>query len=223
VIHNNSECVDYYIISSSLGKERAVMSRAPIHICFYSNRCDWSKAFITELSQTPYRGEFRFICADPSPTRPQLPSWLKKVPTLVISGEPEPRVDADVFNWLKERQLRDGGGRSSGGGAGAGGAGSGPSEPEPLVSEMGSAFGDSYSMIDTDTSAQGNGGASGVGNFYGFSFLQGNTSVGTKEGSTFQMTDSSGKRSKKEELLDKQMEAYMSQRDSGIPKRIARQ
>jgi hypothetical protein len=203
------------------------MSRAPIHICFYSNRCDWSKAFITELSQTPYRGDFRFVCVDASPTRPQLPSWLKKVPTLVISGEPEPRVDAEVFNWLKERQLRDGAGtaaRASGGGGAAGGAGSaGPPEPEPLVSEMGSAFGDSYSMIDTDTSAQGNGGASGVGNFYGFSFLQGNNSVGTKEGSSFQMTNSSGKRSKKEEMLDQQMEQYMSQRDAGIPKRVARQ
>lgn len=204
------------------------MSRAPIHICFYSNRCDWSKAFITELASTPYRGEFRFVCVDPSPTRPQLPSWLKKVPTLVISGEPEPRVDADVFNWLKERQLRDGAGsaaRGSGGGGGpAGGAGSaGPLEPEPLVSDMGSAFGDSYSMIDTDTSAQGDGGATGVGNFYGFSFLQGNNSVGTKEGSTFQTTGGSGKRSKKEELLDQQMEQYMAQRDSGIPKRIARQ
>jgi hypothetical protein len=204
------------------------MSRAPVHICFYSNRCDWSKAFITELSETPYRGEFRFVCADPSPTRPQLPSWLKKVPTLVISGEPEPRVDAEVFNWLKERQLRDGAGtarREGGGGAGAaGGAGSaGPAEPEPLVSDMGSAFGDSYSMLDTDTSAQGDGGSTGVGNFYGFSFLQGSNSVGTKEGSSFQMTNSSGKRSKKEEMLDSQMEQYMAQRDAGIPKRVARQ
>jgi hypothetical protein len=200
------------------------MSRAPIHICFYSNRCDWSKAFITELSETPYRGEFRFICVDPSPTRPQLPSWLKKVPTLVISGEPEPRVDAEVFNWLKERQLRDGAGTAARASGPAGGAGSaGPPEPEPLVSEMGSAFGDSYSMLDTDTSAQGNGGATGMGNFYGFSFLQGNNSVGTKEGSSFQMTNSSGKRSKKEEMLDSQMEQYMAQRDAGIPKRIARQ
>ena len=201
------------------------MSRAPIHICFYSNRCDWSKAFITELSETPYRGEFRFVCADPSPTRPQLPSWLKKVPTLVISGEPEPRVDAEVFNWLKERQLRDGGGtaaRASGGAAGGAGS-AGPAEPEPLVSDMGSAFGDSYSMIDTDTSAQGNGGSTGIGNFYGFSFLQGSNSVGTKEGSSFQMTNSSGKRSKKEEMLDSQMEQYMAQRDAGIPKRVARQ
>ena len=95
-------------------------------------------------------------------------------------------------------------------------------EPEPIVSDAGSMFGDSYSFVGMDTSAQGDGGASGVGNMYGFSFLQGNTGVGTKEASSFQMTDTSGKRSKKEEMLDKQMEAYMSQRDAGIPKRVAR-
>ena len=94
------------------------MSRAPIHICFYSNKCDWSKAFITELSQTPYKGEFRFVCVDPSPTRQALPAWLKKVPTLVISGEPEPRTDADVQNWLFERRMKEG--KSEGGGGGEG-------------------------------------------------------------------------------------------------------
>lgn len=200
------------------------MSRAPIHICFYSNRCEWSKAFITELSQTPYKGEFRFVCVDPSPTRQTLPSWLKKVPTLVIAGEPEPKTDGEVFNWLKERQLKEGGGRGGGGGGGAGGAGGpvGSLEPEPMISDAGSAFGDSYSFVGMDTSAQGDGGSSSVGNMYGFSFLQGSTAVGTKEGSSYQMMDTNGKRSKKEEMLDKQMEAYMSQRDSGIPQRVAR-
>ena len=196
------------------------MSRAPIHICFYSNKCDWSKAFITELSQTPYKGEFRFVCVDPSPTRQALPAWLKKVPTLVISGEPEPRTDADVQNWLFERRMKEG--KSEGGGGGAGGGAGMSSEPEPMISDAGSTFGDSYSFVGTDTSAQGDGGSSGVGNFYGFSFLQGNTSVGTKEGSSFQVTDMSGKRSRKEELLDKQMENYMTQRDAGIPKKVAR-
>ena len=79
----------------------------PIHICYYSNRCQWSKAFITELSQTPWKGLFRFICADPSPSRPPLPTWLKKVPTLILSGEPEPRTDADVMNWLYEKKMKE--------------------------------------------------------------------------------------------------------------------
>ena len=202
----------------------------PVHICFYSNRCEWSKVFITELSKTPYKGEFRFVCVDASPTRPTIPSWLKKVPTLVISGEPEPRTDSEVMNWLYERKMKEGGGvggGSGGGGGGGGGGGSsgagGSKEPEPLVSDMGlGAFGDSYSFVGTDTSAQGNGGSSGLNNFYGFSFLTDMLGVGTKEGSSFQTTDMSGKRSKKEELLDKQMESYMAQRDSGVPKKVAR-
>ena len=81
--------------------------RQPIHICFYSNRCKWSKAFLQELAQTPWKGDFRFVCADPSPTRPKLPDWLKSVPTIVISGEPEPRVGADVMNWLYEKKMKE--------------------------------------------------------------------------------------------------------------------
>lgn len=202
----------------------------PIHICFYSNRCDWSKAFLTELSQTPYKGEFRFICVDPSPTRPQLPSWLKKVPTLVVSGEPTPRTDSDVMNWLYERRLKDGGGGGGGGGGGSvagkaqNGGGQVQNEPAPFVSDMGSMFGDSYSFVNQDTSAQGNGGLESVNNFYGFSFLSGNQSVGTKDGSSIQMTASSsgGKRSKKEEMLDAQMEAFMASRNQGMPQMVKR-
>ena len=93
---------------------------APVHICFYSNRCEWSKAFIEEISKTKYHQEFRFICVDPSANRPQLPSWLKQIPTLVISGEPEPRTNSEVMNWLYERKMRDGGNTQQGGKEGVG-------------------------------------------------------------------------------------------------------
>jgi hypothetical protein len=190
------------------------------HICFYSNRCEWSKAFITELAQTPYRAEFRFVCVDPGPTRPQLPSWLKKVPTLVISGEPEPRTDNEVMNWLYERRLKDG---SHGGGAAAGGAGAAAAgaEPEPYMdSEMGGGYGDSYSFLDMDTSTGGNGGMRMAHNFELLG--GGGAAVSTKDASSFQTTDMSGKKSRKEEMLDKQMEAYMKARDTGVPKGPAR-
>ncbi len=193
------------------------MSRpAPVHICFYSNRCEWSKAFITEISQTPYHKEFKFICVDPSPNRPQLPSWLKQAPTLVISGEPEPRINSDVMNWLYERKMKDGGGSSSQGGTNV------SVEPEPyLDSEMGGGFGDSYSFINSDWSTGGNGGMSISHNF---SYVGGNSSVSTKEASNFQTTNttSNQKRSKKEELLDQQMEAYKRDREQGIPQRVSR-
>lgn len=211
------------------------MSRAPIHICFYSNRCNWSKAFLTELSSTPYAGEFRFICVDPSPTRPALPTWLKKVPTLVIQGEAEPRTDAEVMNWVYERKLKDGsprsgGGRAAGGagagaggGAGAGAAGAGTvggaAEPEPfgIMGTSGSdGFSDPFTFLDQDTSAQGNGGLLGAEK--GFSFLNGGGAVGTREGSSMGASvDTVSKLSRKEQLFDQQMKSYMSSRDSGMP------
>jgi hypothetical protein len=199
------------------------MSRpAPVHICFYSNRCEWSKAFIEEISKTKYHTEFRFICVDASPSRPQLPSWLKQTPTLVISGEPEPRTNSEVMNWLYERKMSDGGGGDSGGGGAAGGAGASMmAEPEPYMAmEMSGGYGDSYSFLGVDTSAQGDGGMSMKHNF---TYLNGSDSVSTREASSFQTTSSNQKRSKKEELLDQQMEQYMKSRDSGIPQRIARQ
>jgi hypothetical protein len=166
------------------------MSRpAPIHICFYSNRCDWSKAFIEEISKTNYHVHFRFICVDPSPNRPQLPSWLKQTPTLVISGEPEPRTNSDVMNWLYEQKMRDGGGAKGDASV------AGPVEPEPYLDmEMGGGYGDSYSFLGTDTSAQGNGGLSMKHNF---TYLNGQEAVGTREASTFQTTTTNQKRSKK--------------------------
>jgi len=186
---------------------------APIHICFYSNRCLHSKAFIDEVKNTSYVKEIKFICVDPSPNRSSLPSWLKQTPTLVISGEPEPRINSEVTNWLYERKLKDSGSKGDGGAGG--------SEPEPYLDmEMGGGFGDSYSFITADTSAQGNGGMTMKHNF---TYLNGQDGVGTREASSFQTTDSNAKRSKKEELLDAQMQQYISQRDAGMPQRINRQ
>lgn len=87
------------------------MSQAP-HLCFYSKRCKFSAMFLEELAKTPFAREFRFICVDPdtSGRRPQLPPYLKAVPTLKIDGEPEPRTDTQVMNWLSERRVTAGGG-----------------------------------------------------------------------------------------------------------------
>jgi hypothetical protein len=195
---------------------------SPIHICFYSNRCEWSKAFITEISQTPYHTEFRFICVDPSPNRPQLPSWLKQTPTLVISGEPEPRTNSEVMNFLYEHKMKNGGGNGGGNTGNTGNSVSGTSvEPEPYLDmEMGGGFGDSYSFLGDDTTTQGDG---GLRMKHNFTYLNGQDSVSTREASNFQTTSSNQKRSKKEELLDQQMEQFLKSRDNGIPQRIARQ
>lgn len=82
------------------------MSNRAKHVCFYSKKCPLSKVFLEELVKTPYTNEFQFICVDPGPNRPKLPTWLNAVPTLLIDGEPDPLVDEKVMNWLSLRKIQ---------------------------------------------------------------------------------------------------------------------
>ena len=199
------------------------MSAQGKHICFYSNKCEWSRAFITELKDTPYKTEFDFICVDPAPNRPQLPSWLKKVPTLAIRGEAEPRTDGEVMNWLFLRKLKDSDTKRSGGGGGGGGPAAGGAASNDVeafsMMEMGHKFSDSYSLLEDDTSVEGNGGASFQ---HSFSFLNGAAAAG-QGGHQTTLTNHDPKRSKKEEMMDKQMEQFMKAREAGMPQRVMRQ
>jgi hypothetical protein len=186
------------------------MNSQPSNICFYSNKCQWSKAFITELSKTSWKSQFRFICVDPGPNKPQLPGWLKKVPTIVVAGESDPRTDSDVMNWLYEKRMKEGGGQT-----GAPPAAAGAAEPSAfsMMENVSFAKGFSYSGLDVDTSSQGGGGMTMPG---AFAFLGGEpTSLAQEAGTT---VVSSQRRSKKEEMFDKQMEAYQRDRDNGMPK-----
>jgi len=190
----------------------------PSNICFYSNKCQWSKAFISELAKTQWKSDFRFICVDPGSSRPQLPGWLKKVPTIVIAGESDPRTDSDVMNWLYERRMKEGPVSS------AGAIAAGAAEPAAFSSFENVSFakGFGYSGVDVDTSSQGAGGSSIPG---AFSFLNGGASDGDRlsqpaEGPT--PSSSSQHRSKREEMFDKQIEAYQREREVGMPKGAGR-
>jgi hypothetical protein len=128
------------------------------------------------------------------------------------------------MNWLYEHKMKNGGG---GGGGGVSGANSGNSvsgtsvEPEPYLDmEMGGGFGDSYSFLGDDTTTQGDG---GLRMKHNFTYLNGQDSVSTREASNFQTTSSNQKRSKKEELLDQQMEQFLKSRENSVPQRIVRQ
>jgi hypothetical protein len=184
------------------------------NVCFYSNRCQWCKAFLQELSATPFSKDFTFVCVDPSPNRQKLPDWLKKVPTLVIQGEDEPRVDGEVFNWIALERMK--GARSQ---QKDGAAAMPELEPEAFVAnEMGMPGGsDPYSFIDMDTSAQGDG---GYRLSYSYEVVGGH--VASPQIPNVALTNKSDKKTKKEEMFDKQMEKYLMQRDSGIPMPLAR-
>ena len=187
------------------------------NICFYSNseKDKWSKAFIEELGRTPWVHEFQFICVDPSPNRPALPRWLKQVPTLVINGDETPvKTDTEVMNWLYERKLKEMPKKQTTNSQTAVLSG----EPASYISgEMGG-YGDAgYSFIDSDTSTGGNGGASMPGTF---TFLNGQASPGDRQGQMPMgggMQQQSAGRSKKEMLMDEQLDLYKQQRDMGMP------
>jgi hypothetical protein len=208
--------------SGNYQQQRQHSQTQPIHICFFSSKCEWSKAFLTEISSLPYKNEFRFICVDPGPQRPQLPTWLKKVPTLVISGENEPRTDSDVMNWLYERKMKDGktGLASAQGGLPQNGGGSGGDDLQPFMfGAMGGIYDDAYGSYD-DTSIDSSN--------HGFSFLNGQDAIGTREAQNFGGSGGGGggrsdHRSQKEKMFDAQMEAYQRERNTGIPKMPARQ
>ncbi len=185
----------------------------PRNICFYSNKCKWSKQFITELAQTPYKSSFRFICVDPSPQRPQLPGWLKKVPTIVIAGEAEPRTDNEVMNWLYEKRLQE---RGPGGGEQGQSQAQAPQESGPQFYnplEM-SAGADSYSFLEQDGRVVE--GGSLISQAYEF---VGGVAPG-QERATMAVAPPS--KTKKEQAFDASMERYMAQRNQGVPQQVNR-
>ena len=210
----------------------ALRQGQPPNICFYSNKCEWSEAFLKELSNTPYKREFQFVCVDTTP-RSQLPGWLKQIPTLMIKDDPEQiKINSDVLNWLYERKLKDvsrGPSVTSHGGRAATGASAGApatmDEPEAWnISEMGGKLSESYgNLVDGSGATVEN---SGFKNF-DFGFLNGNAAPGDR---TTQGMGDSGMRqepgrskSKKEELFDRQMDAYTKSRDQGLPQVRPRQ
>lgn len=182
----------------------------PEHICFYSNKCNWSKAFLTELGNTPWKQNFRFVCVDPSPNRASIPSWLTKVPTLVIKGEQQPRTDGEVMNWLSEMKMKAGGNTGAPNGEG----GAMEYEAFNMMEHQSFAKGFGYSGLDTDTSTQGNGGASIPG---AFSFLNGAAAPNDRMANAIPSMNDTAKRSKKEQMMDQQMEAYIQERNRGMP------
>jgi hypothetical protein len=192
------------------------------HICFYSNSVSdkWSKAFLEELSKTPWVNEFKFVCVDPGPNRPSLPKWLKQVPTLVIEGDKDPiKIDTEVMNWLYERKLREVNRTSPSEPSRGGGAAATPGgEVQSWGAELDGFGNTGYSFINSDTSAQGNGGMDIPGSF---AYLNGGASPGDRTGqgpgAPGAAPSNTAGRSRKEKLFDEQMEMYKQQRDMGMP------
>ncbi len=192
------------------------------HIAFLGNNCQWSTAFYEELKKTPWVHEFEIIVVNPkNGPRPKLPAWLKQTPTLVIAGEKTPRLDGEVMNWLSEKRMMGQAQRTN--------QVMDPAmDNEPMAwsrSELGVGLsgggGVSYSLIDSDTSAET--GTAGLTMPGTFSFINGQAAQATQASDNFPGGGGrGGKKTKKEEMFDQQMDEYMKSRDFGMPKGPAR-
>jgi len=190
------------------------------NVCFYSNKDKWSKAFIEELSRTPWIKNFEFNCvdADKNGNKPTLPKWLKQVPTLVIQGDESPiKTDTEVMNWLYEKKMKS---ETSKPPAPVSNTQALLDGPQSWLGGEMSGYGDTgYSFVDADMTTAGNGGATIPGSF---TFLQGFGDKQSDAGLTTAVQNQ-GTRSKREAVFDKQMDMYKQQRDIGIPQGPARQ
>jgi hypothetical protein len=189
------------------------------HILFYSNKCNWCKAFLEELKQTPLTSQFKYVCCDPSPTRPKLPSYLKEVPTIVIQGDPEPKATSEAFNWLsiEKMKLETEANRNRGGGSGQQGQQDSEFDAWNPLEHTSFSKGMAYSFNDSDTTTGGSGGLKIPG---AFQMLGGNAASGERNANDFPgagQIQQNRQKSKKEELFDKQMEQYERERNMGIP------
>jgi hypothetical protein len=190
------------------------------HLCFFSARCRFSQNFLEEIAKTPYAKEFRFISVDPQPggQRPSLPPYVKAVPTLMIDGERDPRVDSQVMNWLSERRLRES--KPPAGPASASGAGS-----DGLLAfsdEMAVSGDEGYAFIGEDATATKSAMVRMVGTMASINDL---TGVGTNADRSQQDTSASAgsnigtpQQSAKAKALDDALMAYQQMRDRDMQK-----
>jgi hypothetical protein len=138
-----------------------------MNTCYYAPSCPHSQSFLEAISRTPYAREFRFVDVTKLP-RNQIPEFLKGVPTLVIPGEPAPRTDNAVTNYIRDRQMRErefqpyqhspGAARPMQGGSPMQGQEQFPNAPadfNPL--EMSGFGGEGYSLLTDDTDNLGKG------------------------------------------------------------------
>lgn len=193
------------------------------HVCYYSARCRYCQSFLEELSRSPYNKEFRFVCVD-GPQRPKLPPNIKAVPTLVIAGEPEPRTDGAVMNWLSERRLQE---RHAPGTTGSGPGGPGHAANGESLGPVGfeDSFGnEGYAYIGEDTNATSGAMVRLTGNMVGINELSSMTAPTMRgfEPPSHTATIPVQKVSAKTKALDDAFAAYQAKRDMDVGPGIQR-
>ena len=74
------------------------MNKNPNHILFFSKHCDHSKDFYGKLMNTEFDNKFVKICVDNKNYK--IPSFINKVPTIIVPDSNTPLTGQNVFEWL---------------------------------------------------------------------------------------------------------------------------
>jgi hypothetical protein len=166
------------------------------YVLFYSNRCNHCKTFITQLNKNNIKSDFDFFCIDNN--YKNIPPQIKSVPTILFKENNNLMIGKSVFNWLDE-QIKPVTNNQA-------------SQEGPLAwhgAEMGCSYSDNYSFLDSDTSAEGTGGASIAHNF---SFL----SDGNPQFNSPEMQQNNSSKQNVKDQLTQNMELMMAQRDKEV-------
>ena len=177
---------------------------------FYSERCPNCKQIIETLKGLNKAGLYKFILVESLP-REQIPSFLKKVPTLYVPETKDVIVGKDIFGYIAKptnsrKEL------PTAPPIAQGGAPSAPGEYSPWGFEGSGKLGDSYSMWDNPTESVSNGGSQWT--FLDYTVTSQGNPEPSSENTLKTKTGGNDDVSKKLEELSKQRE-----REFGAPQR----
>lgn len=127
---------------------------------FYSERCPNCKQIIETLKALNKSGLYKFVLVESLP-REQIPSFLKKVPTLYVPETKEVVVGKDIFGYIAKptnsrKELPAGQPAIAQGGASSSTA---PGEYSPWGFEGSGKIGESYSLWDAPNQFSSQGGS----------------------------------------------------------------
>ena len=126
---------------------------------FYSERCPNCKQIIETLKALNKTGLYKFILVESLP-REQIPSFLKKVPTLYVPDTKDVVVGKDIFGYIAKptNSRKEIPTQPTSHGAAQGGP-SAPGDYSPWGFEGTGRLGDSYSLWDAPTQFASQGGS----------------------------------------------------------------
>jgi hypothetical protein len=126
---------------------------------FYSERCPNSKQIIETLKALNKAGLYKFVLVESLP-RDQIPSFLKKVPTLYNPETKDVVVGKDIFGYIaKPTNTRKEIPANQSAIATGGSSAAAPGEYSPWGFEGTSRIGESYSLWDTPNQFASQGGS----------------------------------------------------------------